>query len=282
MTRHFLCAGLLITAAGMANAQTKAPKPKSADEVKAIQAMYGATTPDDQIAAANALIEKFADTEFKSIAFQLMAEDYQRKNDFAKTIVYGERALEADPKNYQADLILANEYSRGTHDTDFDKDDKLKKAEKYAHDTITNVADAPKPNTNIDDAKWAGIKKDIAASAHEALGLVAMDRKDNPGALAEFKTATETAADPDPATYARLAMADNLNGKYDDAIAAADKALSLPDAAPQVKQFAQAEKARATMNKNKGSAATTPAPASAAPATPSSATPATPPPAPHP
>lgn len=271
MTRHFLCAGLAIAAAGVVNAQTKAPKPKSADEVKAIQAMYAATTPDDQIAAANALIEKFADTEFKSIAFQLIAGDYQRKNDFAKTIVYGERALEADPKNYQADLILANEYSRGTHDTDFDKEDKLKKAEKYAHDTIANVADAPKPNANIDDAKWNGIKKDIAASAHEALGLVAMDRKDNAAALAEFKAATELAADPDPATYARLAMADNLNGKYDDAIAAADKALSLPDAVPQVKQFAEAEKARATMNKNKGSAAATP-----------STPPATPPPAPHP
>lgn len=268
MKRYVLGAALAVAAAGTVNAQSRpTPKPKSNDEVKAIQAMYQATDPDSQIAAANALVEKFADTEFKSIAFQLMASDYQRKGDFAKTVVYGERALEGDPKNYQADLILANEYARGTHSTDFDKEDKLKKAEKYANDTIANVADAPKPNPSMTDAQWDGAKKDIAASAHEALGLVAMDRKNNAAALAEFKTATEMAVDPDPATYARLAMADNLVGKYDDAIAAADKALSLPNSQPAVQQFAQAEKARATQAKSKASAvpapSTSPAPAPA-------------------
>ena len=50
----------------------------------------------------------FADTEFKAIALQVAAASAQQKNDFEKMVVYAERTLEADPKNYPAMLMLAN------------------------------------------------------------------------------------------------------------------------------------------------------------------------------
>jgi hypothetical protein len=46
-----------------------------------------------------------------------------------------------------------------------------------------------------------------------------------------------------------LAQADNKAGKYDDAIANADKVMAMPNLAPAFKQFAQAEKVRAFQNK---------------------------------
>ena len=44
------------------------PKPKSDAEVKALQAMFGAQTPDERIAAAENVLTKFADTDYKAEA----------------------------------------------------------------------------------------------------------------------------------------------------------------------------------------------------------------------
>src|ERR1700719_3797459 len=102
ISAHLFVWGVIAVSA--ASAFQKQPKPKSQKEVDAINAMFKATTPDTQIAAAEALLESFADTDFKSLALYLEADDYSRKGQFEKSIVYGERSLEADPQNYQAML----------------------------------------------------------------------------------------------------------------------------------------------------------------------------------
>lgn len=272
MKRYLLCAGLSLglTAAW---AQT-GPRPKSMDEQKALLAMFNATDPDVQIAAANTVLEKFADTDFKSIALFFLARDYQVKNDYAKSITYGERSLEADPKNYQSMLVVAGEYARNTKDTDFDKDDKLGKADKLSNDALATLKTAPKPNPNMSDADWEGAKKDLMANAYEILGQSAMVRKKAEVAATDFKTAIDMSTTKDPATYVRLAQADNMLNKPDDAIAAAEKAMSAPNAVPAVKQFAQAERARAMQAKGKSAApAAATAPPAAAPASPAAAAP---------
>ncbi len=246
-----------------------AQKPKSMAEQTALQAMFNATDPDAQIAAANNVIEKFADTDFKSIALFFIARDYQAKGDFAKSVTYGERSLEADPKNYQSMLVVASEYAQNTKDSDFDKDEKLKKAEKLANDALATIKTAVKPNPSLTDAQWEDAKKDFSASAYEILGQVALVRKKPADAAAALQSAIDIAVTKTPATYVRLAQAQNMMGKYDDAIANAEKAMSAPDAVPAVKQFAQAERARAMQKKGAGAgapAASTP-PAAAAPAT---------------
>ncbi len=70
-------------------------------------AIFNAQTPDARIAAAEKLLTEFADTEFKAVALQIAAASAQQKNDFEKMVVYAERTLEADPKNYPAMLMLA-------------------------------------------------------------------------------------------------------------------------------------------------------------------------------
>jgi tetratricopeptide (TPR) repeat protein len=76
-----------------------------------------------------------------------------------------------------------------------------------------------------------------------------MARKKYPDAIAAFKTASETSPQPDPATLVRLASAYNLANQPDNAIAAADRAMAVPDVNPAIKQVAVAEKERATKAK---------------------------------
>ena len=225
-------------------------KPKSNKEIEAINAMFKAPPGPQQIAAAEALLSNFADTEFKSLALFLEADSYSRMGQFEKCVVAGERSLEADPKNYQTMLLLARQYAAHTGENDLDKEEKLTKATKYANDAIPAIAAAPKPNPNITDAQWADAKKDYTSQAHEALGMVADVRKKYDVSATEFKTAIDGAAMPDPATMVRYAVAQEHLGKFDDALATLDKVIADPNSQPAVKQYATTEKTKVTNLKN--------------------------------
>lgn len=247
MNSHSLlrAAGALVLAGSLALAQQQAanqPKPKSQKEAEAVMAIFNAKDPDARIAAAENLLTKYADTEFKAVALQVAAASAQQKNDFEKMVIYAERTLEADPKNYPAMLMLANGIAQKTREFDLDKEEKLSKSEKYARSAIDLIKTAPKPRPDITDEQWEGAKKDYLAQAHEALGLAAMVRKKYDAAASEFKASTEVSPTPDPATMVRLASAYNQSGKPDEAIAVIDKLMAMPDLNPQIKQVAQNEK----------------------------------------
>jgi tetratricopeptide (TPR) repeat protein len=237
-------------ALSVASAFQKQPKPKSQKEVEAINAMFQAAPGEAQIAAAEKLLLTFADTEFRPMALFLEADDYMRMGQFEKSIVFGEQALAADPQHYQAMLLLARQYANHTTENDLDKEEKLAKATKYANDALGVIPNAPKPNSQMTDAQWDGFKKDYLGQAHEALGMVADVRKKYDVSATEYKTALDGSTTPDPATMVRYAVAEEHLGKYDEAIATLDKAITDPNSQPAVKQIATNEKAKATAAKN--------------------------------
>ena len=131
-------------------------KLKSQKEFDAYKAMMTATTPDATIAAAENLLTTFADTELKPLALYMEADAYGRKGEFEKAVVFGERSLEADPKNYQAQLLLARQYAGHTGENDLDKEEKLGKATKYANDAIASIAAAALLSTTVAYAQSGG------------------------------------------------------------------------------------------------------------------------------
>jgi len=235
------------------------PKPKSKAEYDALQAMYNAQTADERIAACENVLTKFADTDFKAVALYFEAVSYDQKHDYEHTVVFGERAIEADPKYYQAMLLVAGVIAQHTKEFDLDREEKLAQVDKYAKTVLELIKNAPKPNASITDDQWTAAKKDFAAEAHAALGNGAMASKKYDVAESEFKLAIDVADKPDGATMVRLGRAYMDDGKYDDAIAQFDKVMAMQDASVTVKQIAQAERVRAFLKKNP------PKPADAAP-----------------
>ena len=244
MKMKFLWVTLLVVPA-----LVMAQKPKSKKEQDAIMAVQNAQAPDDRIAAVESLIQKFADTEFKSWALNRAADAARQKRDDEKAMFYANQALAADPKDYEALLLLSSELAQHTREFDLDKDEKLDKANKFADEAIAILPTAPKPNAQVKDEEWDAFKKDMIAQAHESKGTAAMVRKKYDVAIEEYKAAAEGAADKEPATYVRLASAYDGAGKYDDAIATIDKVLAMPNLQPVVKQVAESEKARAQQAK---------------------------------
>ena len=166
-----------IVLGAMALSQAMAQKPKTPKEVEALQALFAAQDPDAKIKAAQNVITKFADTEFKAICLQIIAQSYQQKGDAENSVVWSEKLLEADPKSYVAMLTIAGSLAQKTREFDLDKDEKLARAEKLAKDAQAVIPNAQKPNPQITDDQWAGFKKDQNAEALQVLGMVASVRK---------------------------------------------------------------------------------------------------------
>jgi tetratricopeptide (TPR) repeat protein len=246
-----LC-GLLMLIGSALWAQPQ-PKPKSQKELDALKAWQAATDPDARIQAIENVLTNFADTEFKIFLLQDALQLEQRKGDFAQVTFYGERLLEADPKNAFALVTLAGETARHTREFDLDKEEKLAKADKYAKGALEASKDMPKPRADITDAQWEGAKKDLQAQAYEALGQSAALRKKYDDAIADFKQALAVQATVDPATWVRLGEAYEDSGKFDDATDALDKAINMPNVNPRVKAVAQAKKDEVAKKKAAGS-----------------------------
>lgn len=237
----------------------QAPPPKAATgknapkiskgERAAVQALLSAQTDDDRIKAAEDLVTKYADTPYKSFALFAEAQAYQQKGDNAKAIVFCEDALTADPKNYDADQLMANVIAGTTKDTDLDKDQKIAKATKAANDALATVKTAEKPNLFVlSDADFEKLKNQVAAEAWQALGTLAYDQKKMDEAIKDYQTGLDLS--PDPLLMLRTERAMTSLGKFDDAMAMCDKVIASPDAQPQLKTIAENDKKRiASMKK---------------------------------
>src|SRR5579864_789570 len=236
----------LIVVSGLLAAATflMAQKPKSQKETEAVMAVMKASTPDEKIAAAENLLAKYKDTEFKSFALLQAAQGAQMKGDQVSAITYGSRAIEADANNFQALLLVSGLLAQSTREFDLDKDEKLGRATKMANDAQAAVNAAAKPNPALTDEQWAGIKKDMISQAHDTLGMVAMVNKKYDAAITEFKASIHGAATPDLTTSVRLAVAYTNTGKFDDSVALLDKVIATPGASEPIKKAAQTEKQR--------------------------------------
>src|SRR5712672_1908229 len=184
MNRFLIAAVLtLVTSLGL-----MAQKKVSKGEYDAYVAMHQATDADSRIKAAEAFLAKYADSQFKAEAFYMIAISYEGKGDNGKAMAYADQSLTANPKFYTALLFMAKSTVAKTREFDLDKDEKLARAEKYATDAIELAMAAPKPNPQVPDAQWEGIKKDYAAEGHMALGMVATVRKKYDVAIKEYLT----------------------------------------------------------------------------------------------
>jgi len=219
-----------------------AQKPKSQKEAQAILAVQTAKNLDERLQAIENVLTKFADTEFKIPLLQMAMQVEQDKGDYAQTVFYAKRLLDADPKNAYALVNLAAETARHTREFDLDKDEKLANTQKWANEGIDAAKTMPKTRTDITDEQWENARKDLQAQGYEALGMADLVRKNYDSAINNFKTALTTGASPQPATLVRLGQAYANAGKADDAIFTLDKVINAPDAPDQVKSVAQTMK----------------------------------------
>lgn len=228
--------------------QQTGPRPKSQKESDALQKVLQAQQAqnwDGEIQAINYVLENFADTDYKNLLLSMAVDAAQAKGDYAQTIAFGEQAVQADPNNITARVVMAEDIAQHTRENDLDKEQSLKKVDDYANKALDLLKNSSAPPPGMNPASWPETQKLLTSQAYDALGQSADLRKNYTDSIKDFQSAISSDANNSIA-QARLAKAYNDNKQYDDAIAQADKVLALPNLNPAVKNYAQQEKDRAT------------------------------------
>ena len=223
------------------------PRPKSQKESEAlrkVQTDNQAQNWDAEITDINAVLENFADTDYKILLLNMGMDASQRKGDAASVVTFGERIMQADPKDVTAHVALAEGTAQRTRENDLDKDQSIKKIRDYANGALANMQTSTPP-AGVSEAQWPDFKKQLTSQAYDALGQADELDKKYPDAITHFKSAID-AQPENPVPLARLSKAYVENKQYDDAITTADKVLAMNAAPAQIKQFAQAQKDSAT------------------------------------
>jgi len=244
--KRTLLTGVLVLAA-VAPGLMAQIKPKSKAERDAVVALGAAQAdgPDALIKGVDALLETYADTDYKEAVLLLEATAYQQKGDYASAEVTNQRVLDANPKNPQAYMQMGEVILQHVGENDLDKEQRLALAEKNFNLGLTNIES--KPNAGITDADWADNKKFMRAQLENDLGMLALKRKTYDVAAANFKLAVGD--DAQPAYQVREALALQKSGKNDEALGICDKLLADPQLHPAIKKVAVSVKTLATQAK---------------------------------
>lgn len=272
MTKRFLVFAVLAAAVALplaAQNQQQQPKISEAQRqaIMKVQTAANAQNWDGMLQAITDLLENFPDSPYKHRMMLAALQAAENENNYTQMVVWGDRVIQDDPNDFIARVQLAEAIAQHTRENDLDRDQSLKKVDDYAHQAISLLQNMSTPPADVplqNASQWPDYKQKTLGQAYYALAIAAELQKNYPEAQTEFTKASQS--DPTNAVYlARLAKADYENKQYDDAIAAADKAMGVADVPANVKQFAQQWKDRATAAKGASGASATPPAATTGP-----------------
>jgi tetratricopeptide (TPR) repeat protein len=176
--------------------------------------------------------------------------EYQQENNKPKILAMGEKVLQFDPDNPIALVltatIMADELKESDKDPDKEGREKkvaaIKKNSGHALETINSDF---VPGANVTPEQLAAYKKTLESMAHSALGIVALKTDDDAGAEKELKAAAEAnAGQSDPYVWYHLALAQDHQKKYEEALVSINQAVQYAGSDPDLATLAQGELAR--------------------------------------
>jgi tetratricopeptide (TPR) repeat protein len=146
-----------------------------------------------------------ADNNTKKFVMQRMMIAYQQKNDFAKTVEYGERVLGIDPKDLPSLLVLSSTLSERLPTEEEKKAAQLDKALEYSTRAIAEIEALQKP-APMPDELWTTEKNKLLATVNSSIGLVHLNKKEYDKASKQYEISTNLTK-TNPVDFYRLGIA---------------------------------------------------------------------------
>jgi tetratricopeptide (TPR) repeat protein len=195
--------------------------------------------------AANDFAAKYPDSELRSYLYSKALHEYQNENNPGKMLAMGEKILALDPDNSIALVLTATVLSDSLTDSDADRQQKIAEIKKNANRALqtVNTGFAPPPNTTPEQV--AAYKSTLQSMAHSALGIMNLKMGDDAGAEQELKTAADlNKTQPDPYIWYHLALAQDHQQKYAEALKSIDEALRTVGSNADLGKLAAGERER--------------------------------------
>ncbi len=250
------------------------PQAKSQEEFKAFQDAAAKPDPASMEQAANGFAQQFPNSELKGPMYQNLMLAYQNANNGDKTLEIGRKLLSIDPDNVVGLVTVASVLANRTRESDLDKEERLTEAKKDANHAIQVINGPDGLPVGIPADKAEAYKNTILAMAYGALGQAEfVNNNFGPAEEALRKSTGYTGIQPDPITWFQLTLTLDREGKYADALQAANKCVEVSAGHPVnpycTQERDRVQKLAANPPAKPAAPATAPAAASPAPANPS-------------
>ena len=233
-------------AVGGAQATTtprRPPQAKSQKEFNDYNTAYAITGGAASEKAADDFAAHHPESELRSILYSKAAHEYQAENNPGKMLAMAQKVLSLDPDDTVALVLAATVLSDNLNDSDQDREQKVEQIRKDASRALQTVDSMLPPNATPEQI--ATYKNTLKSMAHSALGITNLKMKDDAGAEQELKTAAELGkAQPDAYVWYHLALAQDHQNKYQEALASVTEALRHTSANPDLARLATGERDR--------------------------------------
>jgi len=215
--------------------------------------------------AASDFAAKYPQSELRSYLYSKAMHDYQSENNPGKMLAMGEKVLALDPDNSIALVLTATVLADSLSDADQDREQKIAEIKKKADRTLQTVDSSFVPTPDTTPEQVAAYKSTLQSAAHSALGIMELKTADDVGAEKDLKSAADlNKTQPDPYIWYHLALAQDHQKKYTEALASVEQALHYTDGNADLARLAQGERERLVRLTNAPPALPSP-PASAPP-----------------
>jgi tetratricopeptide (TPR) repeat protein len=218
---------------------------KTDQEFKDYNAAYAAVGGAALEKAADEFAAKYPASDLKIFVYEKAMHEYQTENNQPKVLATAEKVLQLDSENVIALVLTANVLSDSLSEADPDRAKKVAEIKKNGTHALQIMDANFSPVANATPEQVAAYKKTLQSLAHSALGITALKTGDDAGAEKELKAAAEAnPAQPDPFIWYHLALAQDHQKKYDDALVSVKRALQDAASNPDIGELAKGEQAR--------------------------------------
>jgi tetratricopeptide (TPR) repeat protein len=221
------------------------PQAKTHPEFNDYNAAYAVTGGAASEKAADDFVAKYPDSELKSYLYSKAMHEYQNENNPEKMLSVGEKVLRLDPDNSIALVLTATVLADSLSDADTDREAKIARVRKNASHALDTVDSGFVPPANATPEQIKVYKATLQSMAHSALGIVALKTADDAGAEKELKLSADlNQSQPDPYIWYHLALAQDHQKKYPEALASVNHALQVIGANADLGNLAKGEQSR--------------------------------------
>jgi tetratricopeptide (TPR) repeat protein len=202
------------------------PQAKTTAEFKDYNAAYAITGGSEMEAAADTFAKKYPDSELRQYLYSKAMHEYQTENNPAKMLVMGEKILSLDPDDPIALVLTATVLSDQLSDGDPNRAQILAEIKKNAGRALQTVDTSLAPPAGATPDQIAAYKDTLRSMAYSALGIMNLKTGDDAAAEKDLHTAADlNKTQPDAYIWYHLALAQDHQKKYTDALASVEQAL---------------------------------------------------------
>jgi tetratricopeptide (TPR) repeat protein len=195
--------------------------------------------------AANDFAAKYPKSELRGSLYSLAMHEYQNENKPDKMLAAGKKILSLDPDNTIALVLTATVLADSLSDSDQDREQKVGEIKTSANRALQTVDSAFVAPDQATPEQIVDYKNTLQSMAHSALGIMELKNGDDAGAEKDLKTAADlNKTQPDPYIWYHLALAQDHQKKYAEALASVDQALHYTGSNPDLGKLAAGERER--------------------------------------